>query len=155
MSPKPTKDMEDTLQAILDKLVNLQHELHTTQENHLALQRDLESRQSVWESKHDILTLTSLFPTLYSQTTTHPSYMNPTSHFNQFSMDVTSFIPLPGTTTTQPTLLQQLQPFPPLLFLLYAHQKYNYLSLMALTLWTGYSKLTNFFNFTIFLGMLD
>jgi len=51
MPPKSTKDMEETPQAILDKLANLQDELHTTQANHLALQRDLESRQSVWESK--------------------------------------------------------------------------------------------------------
>ena len=47
MPPKSTKDMEEALQAILNKLSNLQDELHTTQANQFALQRDLESRQSV------------------------------------------------------------------------------------------------------------
>jgi len=110
-------------QAILDKLANLQDELHTTQENHLAFQRDLESQLSVWESKHDILTntLTSLFPTLSSQTITLPPHMNPTSPFNQFSMDATSSIPPPvgnnnhmtcttTTTTIPPNLFSPIRP---------------------------------------------
>jgi len=48
MPPKSTKEMEEALQAIPDKLANLQDALHTIQANQLAFQRDLESRQSIF-----------------------------------------------------------------------------------------------------------
>jgi len=59
MPPKTTKDIEETLQTIIEKLANLHTQFHTTQET-------MEACQMALESKHDTLTntLTSIFTTL-------------------------------------------------------------------------------------------
>ena len=54
MPTKPSKEINDALQSILEKLANLQTKLHTTQEHHegryLALQQALETWQATLES---------------------------------------------------------------------------------------------------------
>jgi len=77
----PPKEIDKTLQIILDQLSNLQTQLHRTQELHegrfLAFYQKLESRQTALKTKHDNLThiITDLLTTLSSQTT-QPSAPN-------------------------------------------------------------------------------
>jgi len=93
MPPKPTKDMEDTLQSILDKLATFQTQLHTV--HYQVLQETLEACQAALESKQDTIThtLIGLFTTLSSQTTSISLSVDFAYHFTNFSLDATSSIP--------------------------------------------------------------
>ncbi|WVY92185.1 hypothetical protein V8G54_037699 [Vigna mungo] len=78
MPPQLNKDLNETLQSILDKLANLQIQLNTTLENHdggyIAFNQALESRQTALETMQNTLNhaLTTLLSTLSSHSTTIP-----------------------------------------------------------------------------------
>lgn len=77
MPPKPTKDLKETLQSILNKLANLQTQLRTTQEHHegcyLALHQAMETHQTALELKQDTLTSYPHWPIHYLVFSNHQS----------------------------------------------------------------------------------
>jgi len=87
MPPKPNKDLNETLQSILDKLANLQTYIQNTHEHHenrySRFHQTLENRQIALETKQESLTHTinTLLPaipaTLFStQQNTPKSFSN-------------------------------------------------------------------------------
>jgi len=59
MPPKSIKDLEETLQTILDKLAHLQTKIQQTHDHHEtrynSLHHTIESRQKDWDSKQEVV----------------------------------------------------------------------------------------------------
>jgi len=62
MPPKPNKDLEETLQTILDKLAHFQTQIQQTHDHHEThyntLHHTLESCKKDWDSKQEVITHT-------------------------------------------------------------------------------------------------
>jgi len=99
MPPKTIKDMEETLQTIIEKLVDLHTQFHTTQET-------MGARQMALESKHDTLTntLTSIFTTLSIPHHNTAPVIDPNTSIGHFSIDATTAPPPPLSNTSQPNV---------------------------------------------------
>jgi len=107
MPPKPSKDLEETLQTIIDKLATLQTQFNTNKKHYdnryLVLQQTMETRQIALESKQDTLTntLTSIFIALFAQHHTIPPILDLTSSIDHLSIDATTSLPPPLLNTSQ------------------------------------------------------
>jgi len=75
MAPKSIKDLEETLQTILDKLAHLQTQIQQTHDHHEtrynALHHTIESRKKDWDSKQEVV-----------NHTLHNPCLTPTRHRN-------------------------------------------------------------------------
>ncbi|BAT82067.1 hypothetical protein VIGAN_03201500 [Vigna angularis var. angularis] len=120
MPSQLNKDLNETLQSILDKLANLQIQLNTTQENHdggyIVFNQVLESRQTALETMQNILNhaLTTLLSILSSHSTTIPLPHDMAFNALHISSSTMSSIQPQLSIPSKPFLLQQ----PPQSFIL-------------------------------------